>query len=152
MSVPGSDLLSRGWYLAFLITCRMCSTDPCDPRPLPTYLLERYSRCLRRKWCPTNISACSIAIPSARSLSYTVRNASELRWPRRCSVASWSVKGVEVSSTLLVFGLYQRMRNPPLPVPKGVPKGTPKGGFLPPGHCKIRCLRIHSAQEHRTPT
>src|SRR5215208_7966239 len=32
------------------------------------------------------------------------------------------------------------------------PKEASKGGCLPPGRCKIRCLRIHSAQEHRTPT
>src|SRR5215212_8662167 len=30
------------------------------------------------------------------------------------------------------------------------PKEASKGGCLPPGRCKIRCLRIHSAQEHRT--
>src|SRR5215213_9656834 len=118
MGVPGSDLLCWGYYLDVLITCGKCSTDPCDPRPLPTYLLERYSRCLSRKWCPTNMRACSIAIPSARSLSYTVRNASELILPRRRSVASSSVKGAEVSSTLLVFGLYQCIRNAPFPFPE----------------------------------
>jgi hypothetical protein len=42
---------------------------PFDSRLLRTYLLGQYSRCLSRKWCPTNMRACSIAIPSARSLS-----------------------------------------------------------------------------------
>jgi hypothetical protein len=137
------------------LTCRMCSTAPFDPRPLPTYLLGRYSRCLSRKWWPTNMRACSIAIPSARSLSYTVRNASELILPRRRLVASSSVMGAEVSSTLLVFGLYQCMRNAPFPFPKAYLdvylRGVPKGGFLPPGCCKIRCLMTLSAQEHPTP-
>src|SRR5215212_8826286 len=59
--------------------------------------------------------ACSIAIPSARSLSYTVRNASELILPPRRLVASSSVKGAEVSSTLLVIGLYQCMNTSPFP-------------------------------------
>src|SRR5215203_5085939 len=81
----------------------------------PAYLLGRYSRCLSRKWWPTNMRACSIAIPSARSLSYTVRNASELILPRRRLVASSSVMGVEVSSTFLVIGLYQCMKSSPLP-------------------------------------
>jgi hypothetical protein len=35
-------------------------------------------------------------------------------------VASSSVEGTEASSTLLAFGLYQRMRNPPFAVLKAL--------------------------------
>src|ERR687897_991490 len=80
--------------------------------------------------------ACSIAIPSARSLSYTVRNASELILPRRRLVASSSVMGVEVSSTLLVFGLYQRMRNAPFPFPKAHLKAYLREDFYHQGAAK----------------
>ena len=39
-----------GIILSSSITSRMWSTDPFDPRPLRTYLLGRYSRCLSLKW------------------------------------------------------------------------------------------------------
>ena len=46
-------------------------------------------------------------MPSSRSLSYSAMKAPELTSPRNISRASSSVEGASVSSTLIVFGLYQ---------------------------------------------
>jgi hypothetical protein len=53
-------------------------------------------------------------MPSARSLSYSVRNAHELRCPLSITSASWSVLGAGTFSGHLVFGLYQCIY-PPFP-------------------------------------
>jgi hypothetical protein len=127
---------TRGHEEVFSGVLGFCPGEVIESRPLRTYLLGRYSRCLSRKWCPTNMRACSIAIPSARSLSYTVRNASELILPRRRLVATSSVEGTEVTSTLLVIGLYQRMRNPPFPVLIAHLRAQLREGFYHQGTAK----------------
>src|ERR687889_2060757 len=71
------------------------------------YLAARNSSCLRRNLWPVKMSACSMSMPSSRSLSYSDIKDSVLRQPPRRSMASSSVWGAGLVSVLLVFGLYQ---------------------------------------------
>src|ERR671912_804276 len=71
------------------------------------YLAARNSSCLRRNSWPVKMSACSMSMPSSRSLSYSDIKDSVLRLPPRRSMASSSVWGAGLVSVHLVFGLYQ---------------------------------------------
>src|SRR5215207_6185822 len=60
--------------------------------------------------------------------------------PRRRLVASSSVWGVEVSSTLLVIGLYQCMKSSPFPFLKEHLKAYLREGFYHQGAAKYGAL------------
>jgi hypothetical protein len=74
---------------------------------LASYPTGWYSKCLNLNSWPTKIMACSTPNPSSRSLSYSAMKAPELMSPRNISRASSSVGGADLSSTLIVLGLYQ---------------------------------------------
>jgi hypothetical protein len=57
---------------------------------------------------------------------------------------SWGRRDILHASGFRVVPMHEKIS---FPFPKGTPEGVPKGGFLSSGRCKIRCLRIHSAQK-----